>query len=427
MWQRKWNRPEEHDAQSPFMVQDGWVVRKPGSKQGTRNLAVQWHDCAIRTEMKWNHGGPNGSIQLRITGDLRYSLRRTSSFLELGFGSVKEDLAILKAYPVSEPKEGDTFSIELRAVGRTLTAKLDGREVIRVEDDHLSEGGVSIYIFPESAMRNIEVLNLDRPATTASKSSSVTATKDAPFVNTLGMKFVPVPITGGPTGGQRVLFSIWQTRVQDFEGIAKETKRQWRLEGFQEPTHPATMKWDDAQAFCAWLTERERKAGSLPAGEAYRLPSDHEWSCAVGIGDKEDPARSPMEKDGKLPGVFPWGTAWPPPAGAGNLGGEELQTVVPSHPKTFPDWLVGYRDPYPRTAPVGAFAPNALGLHDLGSNVREWCGDLFKPGGTERVLRGGAWLYRDKLTLASSYRCPYAPSSGSNVFGFRVVRAPAAP
>ena len=41
------------------------------------------------------------------------------------------------------------------------------------------------------------------------------ATKDRPFVNSLGMKFVPVPIIGGPTGGQRTLFSVWETRLQD--------------------------------------------------------------------------------------------------------------------------------------------------------------------------------------------------------------------
>ena len=39
------------------------------------------------------------------------------------------------------------------------------------------------------------------PATGASASLAA-ATKDKPFENSLGMKFVPVPITGGPTDGQ---------------------------------------------------------------------------------------------------------------------------------------------------------------------------------------------------------------------------------
>ena len=53
------------------------------------------------------------------------------------------------------------------------------------------------------------------------------APEDGSFVNTLGMKFVPVPIIGGPSGGQRVLFSVWETRVQDYEVFAKETEREW--------------------------------------------------------------------------------------------------------------------------------------------------------------------------------------------------------
>ena len=48
------------------------------------------------------------------------------------------------------------------------------------------------------------------------------------------------------------------------------------------------------------LTERERKAGKLAANETYRLPTDHEWSCAVGIGEQEDAAKTPKEKDGKI-------------------------------------------------------------------------------------------------------------------------------
>jgi tRNA A-37 threonylcarbamoyl transferase component Bud32 len=153
------------------------------------------------------------------------------------------------------------------------------------------------------------------------------ATEENLFENTLGMKFVPVPILGGPTGGQRVLFSVWDTRVQDYEAFVKETKRDWPKPDFpQGPTHPAVnVSWADAQLFCQWLTERERKAGKLGASEVYRLPTDHEWSCAAGIGEREVAAKLPAVKSGKIGDVYPWGAQWPPPKGAGNYAGEELR------------------------------------------------------------------------------------------------------
>jgi formylglycine-generating enzyme required for sulfatase activity len=106
-----------------------------------------------------------------------------------------------------------------------------------------------------------------------------------------------------------VLFSVWETRVQDYEVFAKETKHEWPKADFpQESTHPAVkISRDDARSFCDWLTERERRAGRLGAAEYYRLPSDHEWSCAVEIGERESSEKSPDEKDKKLANVFPWG------------------------------------------------------------------------------------------------------------------------
>ena len=67
------------------------------------------------------------------------------------------------------------------------------------------------------------------------------------------------------------------------------------------------VSWEDAQAFCVWLTKTEHASGRLPAGYSYRLPADHEWSCAVGNLEKEDPKASPEDKHAKTPGVFPWG------------------------------------------------------------------------------------------------------------------------
>jgi Protein kinase domain/Sulfatase-modifying factor enzyme 1 len=259
---------------------------------------------------------------------------------------------------------------------------------------------------------------------------ALAATKDQPFVNSLGMKFVPVPIIGGPTGGQRVLFSVWDTRVQDYEVFVKETKREWPKPDFeQDPTHPAVdVSWEDAQLFCQWLTGRERSAGRLPAGFSYRLPGDHEWSCAVEIGAREDAVNLPSEKSGKINDAFPWGTQWPPPRGAGNYAGEELRAALAAGKFTFiKDVIAGYDDGFVNTSPVGSFAANRFGLSDIGGNVWQWCEDWFDKDQKGRVQRGASWRNNDRSDLLSSYRFPSAPGNRYPRNGFRCVVAASAP
>ena len=101
------------------------------------------------------------------------------------------------------------------------------------------------------------------------------------FVNTLGMPFVPVP-------GTEVSFCIWETRVKDYAEYAAANAggdAGWKKPGFkQEDTHPVVnVSWNDAQAFCEWLTKKELAEGKIKAGQKYRLPTDAEWSVAVGL------------------------------------------------------------------------------------------------------------------------------------------------
>jgi len=214
-----------------------------------------------------------------------------------------------------------------------------------------------------------------------------TATKDAPFVNGLGMLFVPVPIAAGPTRGQRLLFSVWDTRVQDYAVFVKETERDWPEVDFaQGPTHPAVnVSWEDAHAFCAWLTQREVAAGRIGAHDRFRLPTDYEWSCAVGIGRLEKVPGTPASKSGKVKNVYPWGMHWPPPKGAGNY----LPSVAV--------------DDFEKTSPVGSFPANECGLYDMGGNVWQWCEDPWKKDDF-RVLRGASWFNFDAPSLLSSAR-----------------------
>jgi hypothetical protein len=256
------------------------------------------------------------------------------------------------------------------------------------------------------------------------------ASTQKPFINTLGMKFVPVPIVGGPTRGERVLFSVWAARVQDYGVFAKETQREWIAPPFsQGPEHPAVkVSWEDATAFCEWLTARERKAGRLGADHAYRLPSDHEWSCAVGIGEREDAAELPGEKNGRIGDTFPWGTQWPPPDKAGNYAGGELQPLLDAGKyMSLKGVIADYLDGFTETSPVGSFPANRFGLHDMGGDTWQWCAEWFDRSQTERVLRGASWYDSDRNLLLSSHRHHSAPALRNYDYGFRCVLAMAAP
>jgi formylglycine-generating enzyme required for sulfatase activity len=251
------------------------------------------------------------------------------------------------------------------------------------------------------------------------------ASKESPFVNTLGMKFVPVPITGGPTSGQQVLFSVWETRVQDFEAFVKDSGLSWsKSDVDQGPIHAvAGVSWEDAQAFCKWLTKKERASGKISTGETYRLPSDHEWSCAVGIGEQEDASKLPIEKSNKVAGRFPWGSQWPPPLKWGNFWSEELRPLLAEgkHTYTSKQESPGYVDGQATTGPVGGYPANGLGLYDLWGNLWEWCDDWYDATKRKCVLRGMSWREAASSPLVSSARGTCPPSARVNRHGFRCV------
>lgn len=216
-----------------------------------------------------------------------------------------------------------------------------------------------------------------------------------PLENSLGMKLVPVP-------GVRVLFSIWETRVRDYQVFDEDTHRSWARPDFaQTPDAPAVnVSWEDADAFCRWLTLRERKAGRLTDKQRYRLPTDAEWSLAVGLGAEE--GRTPEERV-QTTVVWPWGATWPPQLDAGNYA-PELET-----------------DKFANTSPVGSFKPGRHGLFDMGGNAWEWCDDWYNDARVTKVLRGGSFHDSQPKDLLASYRFTGTTHLSNDDIGFRVA------
>ncbi len=246
-------------------------------------------------------------------------------------------------------------------------------------------------------------------------------------LNSLGMQFVPVE-------GTEVLFSKYETTVQEYLEFAQSTGTKVyppafgvipsTNEEFKQPVnHPAVMvSWTDANRFCKWLTEREHEKAWLTGRQRYRLPTDKEWSTAVGLSEEagESPEKKMMIASAaeikNLIEVFPWNcNSWPPPNKIGNYGGEESIST------DLPKFIEEFHDSHPFTSPVGAYPANKHLLSDLGGNVWEWCEDKLHADSEYHVLRGGSFRNITKERITSFFRNKDPAQARYNNVGFRCV------
>ena len=279
-----------------------------------------------------------------------------------------------------------------------------------------------------------------------------TATKQDPWTNSIGMKFVPVPKTN-------VLFSIWETRVRDFEAFFQAdtamlpdwrtgtndnrlnlkkpaaTKTtpdgkvvpayNWRNPGpgfEQTPDHPVCgILMINTRMFCAWLTWKDRMEGRIGNDQRYRLPTSDEWSQASGRRDKTPASKAMLDalEAGDLQATA-------------NFAGPEV--VGPTSWAGFTH--LERRDPFPRTAPVGSFPPNGYGIYDMSGNLIEWTdteapADPEKSNGRYYYIRGGSWGTGSGKLCRLEHRKTERLGTTSPSIGFRIVldlkAAPAEP
>jgi len=228
------------------------------------------------------------------------------------------------------------------------------------------------------------------------------------FNNSIGMKFIRIEpgsfMMGSSKGAdfdeepihkvnitKSFYMGVYEVTNGQYEQFDKSHKFFRGRHGLSKASDEAVIfvNWDEAKAFCKWLSIKE--------GLAYRLPTEAEWeyACRAGTTTKYST-------------------------------GDELPQIYYKHQEkgAFPEAV---------DLTVGMTPANPWGLYDMHGNVEEWCEDWYGPyssaeqsdpvgraDGDFKVTRGGSHNTTVRY-LRSANRSGTLPKDKHWLIGFRVV------
>jgi len=227
---------------------------------------------------------------------------------------------------------------------------------------------------------------------------------EASITNSIGMKLVLIPggrFDMGPNGSKHRValtkpyyLAVTEATLSQYRRFKSRHQIEGAAAEFNGDDRPAAMvSWEEARAFCAWLSEQpaEKKARRV-----YALPTEAQWEWAARAGTTT--ARYFGETD-KGQAEYSWFNATYTPNPKNESKGRGRQ-------------------------PVAKLKPNAWGLYDMLGNVWEWCDDRRGDEATGEVrspsMRGGSWR-SGAFHCTSVAHDPGEPNQRGDNIGFRVA------
>jgi formylglycine-generating enzyme required for sulfatase activity/serine/threonine protein kinase len=196
------------------------------------------------------------------------------------------------------------------------------------------------------------------------------------------------------TEAEQYGFGESSNTVMDDKVKDVQKQKNWRTPGYPvtDDSPVAQITWNDAAAYCRWLSSQEKRT--------YRLPTEAEWEYACRAGTT---TQFSFGDDSNESSQYGW-----------------------------------FRENARATAnPVGTKLPNGFGLFDMHGNLYEWCGDFYEEkwyeqsptsndptgpsAGSWRVIRGGHWSNVAAYSR-SAYRFRDPPTNRTYYIGFRCVQ-----
>ena len=197
------------------------------------------------------------------------------------------------------------------------------------------------------------------------------------------------------------------------------------LGGAQQPV--VRVSWQQATAFCRWLSEK--------TGREFTLPTEAQWEYACRAGSAEELGYGSLDADFSAhANVADRSLSLPP----GPTGGLETSLTAHFGRGILESAVYGsnficdtrFDDRFVATAPVGTYQANAWGLYDMHGNVAEWTLSDYRPyprvpadttaDRDRKVVRGGSWVDRPDRCRAA-YRLSYPDWQRVHSVGFRVI------